>query len=105
AAAAQVVAAAKMAQTMGGGNDSDVIAPSTEQKKPQVRLAPLESQEIDLERRRLAFFCRLAAVSRKPFCAINGVMLQLPLNLILADQTNGALAKHAVLSDVSTLVA
>jgi hypothetical protein len=88
-----------VAQTMGADDsvEVDVLAHSGAPKKPRIKLTPLETQDIDLERRRLSYFCRLAVQSRRPFCAINGVMLQLPLNLILVDQTNGALAKQATL--------
>jgi hypothetical protein len=101
--AAPVVGAA---QTITG--DESVEIDSTNRgggaKKARPRLAPMDTNDIDLERRRLAHFCRLLNHSRRPFCAINGVLLQLPLDLILTDQTDGALAKQAVLSDMQQLV-
>lgn len=58
---------------------------------------------VDLELRRLAFLCRLILETRRPFCPINGVLLELPLSLILADDKEGALTMNAVSSDFAML--
>ncbi len=72
-------------------------------KQPPKLPAP-SRETIDLERRRLAFLCRLVKGSRYPVCPINGVLMLLPLNLILADERDGALTQTAVQTDTAVLM-
>ena len=73
-------------------------------RKQPPKLAAPSRETIDLERRRLAFLCRLVRGSRYPVCPINGALLLLPLNLILADDRDGALTQNAVQSDTAVMV-
>lgn len=73
-------------------------------RKQPPKLSAPSRETIDLERRRLAFLCRLVQGSRYPICPINGVLLMLPINLILADDRDGALTQNAVQTDVSVLM-
>jgi hypothetical protein len=72
-------------------------------KGPAQLVAP-SRERVDLEQRRLAYLCRLAAECRRPYCAVNGVLLLLPINLILVDD-NGAFMRAAVHNDIGILLA
>jgi hypothetical protein len=72
-------------------------------RKGPGQLAAPTRERTDLEQRRLTFLCRLAAESRRPYCAINGVMLLLPINLILIDE-NGAFIRAAVRHDIDIML-
>jgi hypothetical protein len=50
----------------------------------------------------LTYLCRLVDQVRRPFCPINGALVQLPLNLIVADD-QGTFTKEAVSSDLQVL--
>lgn len=73
-------------------------------RKQPPKLSTPNRETTELERRRLAFLCRLVRASRYPFCPINGVLLLLPLNLILADERDGALTQNAVQTDIAVLM-
>ncbi len=72
-------------------------------RKGPGQLAAPTRERTDLEQRRLAYLCRLAAESRRPYCAVNGILLLLPINLILVDD-NGTFIRNSVRSDIGILL-
>jgi hypothetical protein len=91
--------------TMQTGDESvsSVIANQTggpKTKRP--RINPPTREATDEQQRRLTYLCRLAEMARRPYCAVNGVLVQLPLNLIVADD-HGTYTKEAVASDLQVL--
>jgi hypothetical protein len=96
------------AATLNLDDSVAVFAPGTGDKssgrKQPPKLAAPSRESIDLERRRLAFLCRLIRGSRYPICPINGVLMLLPLNLILADERDGALTQNAVQTDAAVMM-
>lgn len=45
-----------------------------------MRIAALDQNELDLQRRRLAYLCRLIREGRDPLCPINGALFSIPLD-------------------------
>jgi hypothetical protein len=65
----------------------------------------LNREEVELERRRLAYLCRLIERNRRPLCGANGVMTLVPVKLIAGDSSEGAWTKEAIRNDLDGLIA
>jgi hypothetical protein len=82
----------------------ETISPSA---KPRVvsKSLELKREEVDLQRRRLAYLCTLIERNRRPLCGVNGVMTLLPIKLISSDSSEGAWTKEAIRNDLDGLMA
>jgi hypothetical protein len=65
----------------------------------------LNREEVELQRRRLTYLCRLLERNRRPLCPVNGVMTLVPVKLITSDSSEGAWTKEAVRNDLDVLIA
>jgi hypothetical protein len=64
----------------------------------------LNREQVELERRRLAYLCRLLERNRRPLCPVNGVMTLVPVRLVTIDSSEGAWTKEAVRNDLDGLI-
>jgi hypothetical protein len=62
-------------------------------------------EEVELQRRRLAYLCKLIDRNRRPLCGINGAMTLVPIKLISSDSSEGAWTKEAIRNDLDVLMA
>jgi hypothetical protein len=62
-------------------------------------------EEVELQRRRLAYLCKLIERNRRPLCGINGAMTLVPIKLISSDSSEGAWTKEAIRNDLDGLMA
>jgi hypothetical protein len=65
----------------------------------------LNREAIELQRRRLAYLCKLIERYRRPLCGINGAMTLVPIKLISGDSSEGAWTKEAIRNDLDGLIA
>jgi hypothetical protein len=65
----------------------------------------LNREEVELQRRRLAYLCKLIERNRRPLCGVNGVMTLVSNKLISADSSEGARTKEAIRNDLDGLIA
>jgi hypothetical protein len=85
--------------------DMSPAPPSGSAKRSSLVLRPLEREEADLQSRRLVYLCGLINEARRPLCPINGLVAELPLNLIVSDNdTGGMIISNALQSDITTLL-
>jgi hypothetical protein len=69
------------------------------------RSLELNREDLELQRRRLAYLCQLLERNRRPLCGVNGVMSLVPIKLIIGDSSEGAWTKEAVRNDLDSLIA
>jgi hypothetical protein len=65
----------------------------------------LNREDVELQRRRLAYLCKLLERNRRPLCPVNGVMTLVPVRLIITDSSEGAWTKEAVRNDLDVMIA
>jgi hypothetical protein len=68
------------------------------------RSLELNREEVELQRRRLAYLCKLLERNRRPLCGVNGVMTLVPIKLISGDSSEGAWTKEAIRNDLDGLI-
>jgi hypothetical protein len=64
----------------------------------------MNREEVELQRRRLAYLCKLLERNRRPLCGINGAMTLVPIKLISGDSSEGAWTKEAIRNDLDGLI-
>lgn len=67
-------------------------------------LGSMNRDEFEHQSRRLEHLCRLINQARRPLTPINGVLALLPLDMILADRSEGVTIKESVRTDTTVLV-
>jgi hypothetical protein len=82
----------------------DTITPATV-KRAISRSVDLKRDEVELQRNRLAYLCKLIERNRRPLCGVNGVMTVLPIKMIASDSEKGAWVQEAVRSDLAGMTA
>jgi hypothetical protein len=82
----------------------ETIRPSMATRAP-ARSLELNREQIELQRARLAYLCKLLERNRRPLCAVNGVMTLVPIKLIITDSSEGAWTKGAIRNDIDGLIA
>lgn len=100
--------------TFGGGSDirGTMMVASVDIRetiRPTAAVRPGRSLElnrdaIEVQNARLAYLCNLINRARRPLCGVNGVMTLLPVRLISADNSEGAVTKEGVRSDLRVLM-
>jgi hypothetical protein len=81
----------------------ETIRPSA-MPRPVSKSLELNREHVELERRRLAYLCRLLERNRRPLCPVNGVMTLVPVRLVNIDSSEGAWTKEAVRNDLDGLI-
>ena len=62
----------------------------------------LNRAELELQRRRLTYLCKLIERNRRPLCGVNGVMTLVPIKLITTDSSEapGPKRRFAMISTI-----
>jgi hypothetical protein len=80
----------------------DTITPAAT-KRAINKSVNLKREEVELQRDRLAYLCKLIERNRRPLCGVNGVMTVLPIKMIASDP--GSWSQEAVRTDLAGMTA
>jgi hypothetical protein len=97
-----------MISDMDSGGSLNIEKATSENHRPKLSTSRgdrLSAPNLALQSRRLGFLCRLIRAARRPYCPVNGVLVQLTQPLIMADDEGGKQVMNALSLDRKMLIA